>query len=205
MAGAMFQILGRAWRQCREFAANWGRAALMGLTTAAAVWTVWFLTKPPCPALAASNGVCNPGNLANFINVEILLAAGGGALAVSALKGGYDSYMMRIMLNQEREARQLAEEQLAEQRKRADEAQAAVTEMFNEFREEIRQQVERRQREEERHQREEERRQQEEERRQQEADERREERRIFIATQQALLDTITRLNERGNGRSNEGG
>ena len=184
-------MLERIRRRSRDFASDWAVPIGMGLATGVAVWLVWYFTKPQCTVAAAADAVCNLGAIAHFINVEILLKSGGAALAVGALKGGYDRYIMRNMLNrerealnQEREARQLAEQQLAEQRKRADEAQAAVTEMFNEFREEIRQQAERRQ---------------------QEEDERREERRIFIATQQALLDAIARLNERGNGRSDNGG
>ncbi len=191
-------MLERIRQRGRDFASDWAVPICMGLATGIAVWLVWYFTKPQCTVTAAADAVCNLAVIAHFINVEILLKSGGAALAVGALKGGYDRYIMRNMLNrerealdrerealnQEREARQLAEQQLAEQRKRADEAQAAVTEMFNEFREEIRQQAEHRQ---------------------QEEDERREERRIFIATQQALLEAIARLNERGNGRSDNGG
>jgi hypothetical protein len=185
-------------RRSRDFVSDWAVPICMGLATGVAVWLVWYFTKPQCTATAAANAVCNLGVIAHFINVEILLKSGGAALAVGTLKGGYDRYIMRNMLNQEREtlnrerealkwereARHLAEQQLADERRRADEAQTALTEMFNELRDEIRQQAERRQREEE---------------------ERREERRLFVATQQALLDTITRMNARSNGRSDNGG
>ncbi len=165
----------------------------MGLATGVAVWLVWHFTKPECTATAAANGICNPGIVARYITVEILLQSGGAALAAGALKGGYDRAMMRRMINEEREARQAAEqhlaEQIAEQRKRNDETFALLTEMFNEIRSDRREEAERRQ--------------QEAERRQQEADERRlreaEERQIFLSTQQALLDTITRLARRSNG------
>ena len=191
-------MLNRIRQRSRDFASDWAAPIVLGLITAVAVWTVWYFTKAPCTTTAVENGSCNPGIIASFIDVEILLKSGGAALAVGALKGGYDRYIMRNMLNQEREtlnrerealnrereARHLAEQQLADERKRADEAQAVLTEMFNELREEIRQQAERRQREE---------------------DERREERRLFVATQQALLDTITRMNERSNGRSDNDG
>lgn len=198
-------MLERIRRRSRDFASDWAVPICMGLATWVAVWLVWYFTKPQCTVAAAADAVCNLAVIAHFINVEILLKSGGAALAVGALKGGYDRYIMRNMLNQEREtlnreretlnrerealnrereARHLAEQQLADERKRADEAQAVLTEMFNELREEIRQQAERRQREE---------------------DERREERRLFVATQQALLDTITRMNERSNGRSDNGG
>ena len=100
---------------------------------------VWYFTNAPCTTAAAANGVCNPGVIARYIDVEILLKSGGAALAVGALKGGYDRYMMRRMLNEERELRLQAEQQLADERKRADETIQMVTELVNEFREERRQ------------------------------------------------------------------
>ena len=54
--------------------------------------------------------------------------------------------MMRNMLNQEREARQLAEQQLAAERKRVDETIQMVADLVNEFREERRLAAEERQR-----------------------------------------------------------
>ena len=106
--------LRRAGRQAREFAANWGAPIAMGLVTAAIVWTIWHYSKAPCTSLAAANGLCNPAAVARYINVEILLQSGGAALAVGALKGSYD----RNMLKREREARQHAEERLAEEREK---------------------------------------------------------------------------------------
>ena len=126
-------------RRGRDFASDWAGPIVLALITAAAVWTVWHFTKAPCTTTAAENGVCNPGIIARFINVEILLQSGGAALAVGALKGGYDRYMMRRMLNEERELRLQAEQQLADERKRADETIQMVTELVNEFREERRQ------------------------------------------------------------------
>ena len=106
--------LRRAGRQAGEFAANWGAPITMGLLTAAIVWTIWYYSKVPCTSLAAANGLCNPAAVARYINVEILLQSGGAALAVGALKGSYD----RNMLKREREARQHAEERLAEEREK---------------------------------------------------------------------------------------
>jgi len=166
---------GSARQRVSDFAADWAVPICIALATGVAVWLVWYFTKPECTATAAANGICNPGIVARYITVEILLQSGGAALAAGALKGGYDRYMMRNMLNQEREARQAAEqhlaEQIAEQRKRSEETFAMLTEMFNEFREE----------------------------RRREEEERREERQIFLTTQQALLDTITRLTQQSNG------
>lgn len=199
------------WHSARQrvsdFAADWAVPICMALATGVAVWLVWYFTKPECTATAAANGICNPGIVAHYITVEILLQSGGAALAAGALKGGYDRYMMRNMLNrereraeQEREARQQAELELAEARKRNEESAARLFAL----REEALRQAEAAR---------------EEAYRQANADreetarmfaeilnemraERREaaeERRQNIATQQALLDTIVRLAQQRNG------
>ena len=219
----------RARQRASDFAEDWAAPILLGLTTAAVVWTIWYITKAPCTAVATANGLCNPGIVARFINVEILLQFGGAALAAGALKGGYDRAMMRRMINeereraeQEREARQQAELELAEARKRNEENTTRLIAL----REEALRQTEAAREEAYRQanaDREESRRQaiaeREEARRQANADreetarmfaqilsemreERREaaeERRQNIATQQALLDTIVRLAQQRNG------
>lgn len=180
-------MLNRIRQRGKDFASDWAGPIVLGLITAVVVWTVWYFTKAPCTTTAAADGVCNPGAVARFIDVEILLKSGGAALAVGALKGGYDRYMMRRMLNEERELRLQAEQQLAaerkrvaDERKRVDEAMQMVVELVGEFRADIQQAAE--------------------ERRQQAAEERRQN----AATQQALLDALARLTERGNGRPGNG-
>ena len=218
-------MLERARRRVSDFATDWAVPIGMGLVTGVAVWSVWYFTRPECTATAAANGICNPGVVARYVNLEILLAAGGAALAVGALKGGYDRTMMRRKINEEREARQQAELELTEARKRNEENTARLIAL----REESLRQAEA-EREEAYRQanadREEARRQavaeREEARRQANADreetarmfaeilsemraERREaaeERRQNVATQQALLDTIARLAQQNNGNSN---
>ena len=172
-------MLERIRQRSRDFASDWAVPICMGLATGVAVWLVWYFTKPQCTVAAAANAVCNLGVIAHFINVEILLKSGGAALAVGALKGGYDRYMMRRMLNEERELRLQAEQQLADERKRAaderkrvDETIQMVAELVSEFREERRQAAE--------------------------------ERQLSVATQQALLDAVVRLSQQGNGRSDNG-
>ncbi len=222
-------MLARARQQVGDFALDWGAPILLGLTTAAVVWTIWYITKVPCTAVAAANGLCNPGIVARYITVEILLQSGGAALAVGALKGGYDRSMMRRMINEEREARQQAELELTEARNRNEENTARLITLREEAlrqaevaREEAYRQANT--------DREEARRQaiaeREEARRQANADreqtarmfaeilnemraERREaaeERRQTIATQQALLDTIVQLAQQrnGNGHADNG-
>ena len=171
-------MLARARAWTREFAADWGGPIILGLAVAAVVWTVWYFTKAPCTPTAVNNGLCNPGAIARFINVEILLGSGGAALAVGALKGGYNRYMM----NREREARRQAEQQLAEERKRIDE----LIERFSAGQEENR------------------RRDDVVIQMMSEAlAEAREERRQNAATQQAMLDAVLRLADRnGDSRGN---
>ena len=139
-------MLDRIMQRSRDFASDWAVPICMGLTTGVAVWLVWYFTKPQCTVAAAADAVCNLAVIAHFINVEILLKSGGAALAVGALKGGYDRYMMRRMLNEERELRLRAEQQLAnerkrvaDERKRIDETIQMVTQLVSEFREERRQ------------------------------------------------------------------
>ena len=186
-------MLNRIRPRVRDFAVDWAWPICWGLATAVVIWTVWHFTKAPCTTTAATNGLCNPSVVARFIDVEILLKSGGAALAVGALKGGYDRYMMRRMLNEERELRLQAEQQLADERRRVederqrvederqrvederqrvDEAMQMVVELVGEFRADIQQAAE--------------------------------ERRQNAATQQALLDAIARLTERGNGHAGNG-
>ena len=200
-----------ARQRVSDFAADWAVPICMGLAIGVAVWLVWHFTKPECMATAAANGICNPGIVARYITVEILLQSGGAALAAGALKGGYDRYMMRRMINEEREARQQAELELAEARKRNEENTARLFAL----REEALRQAEAARQEAYRQanaDREEARRQANADREETarmfaeilnevraERQEAAEERRQNVATQQALLDTIVRLAQQRNG------
>ena len=76
-------------------------ALLYGAATAAVFWCVWYFTKIPCTPHNAAAGLCNPGWLARFINAEILALAVGAGIAIGSVKGGYDYYMLKNMINQE--------------------------------------------------------------------------------------------------------
>lgn len=117
-----------ARRRVRNFLDGWGPAIILGVFVAAVVWTVWYISKVPCIPAAAGAGLCNPGIIANYINVDILIKAGSSGAATTALKGGYDKYMMRDMLKREQAARQSAEERLVEKQAEADEARAELAE-----------------------------------------------------------------------------
>ncbi len=204
-------------RQFWPSAGIWRLPALMGIAATTIVWCVWYFTKIPCLPDNAVKGLCNPGWLARFINAEILVLAGGAGIAVATLKGGYDYYMLKNMINQEREARLKTERELQEvreliaelrnelheERQRAaeerrqdmEERQRAAEERRQDMEERQRAAAERRQAETERRQAETERRQAETERRQAETEERRQ----SIALQQAMLEAIVQLAQGRNG------
>ena len=117
-----------ARRRVRNFLDGWGPAIILGVFVAAVVWTVWYISKVACIPAAADAGLCNPGIIANYINVDILIKAGSSGAATTALKGGYDKYMMRDMLKREQAARQSAEERLVKKQAEADEARAELAE-----------------------------------------------------------------------------
>lgn len=170
-------------RRLIDSAQGWRVAIVLGLATALLIWSIWYFTKVPCLPDNAVQGFCNPGILARFINAEILTLAGGGGIAVGALKGGYDNYMLKNMITQEREARLQSEQQLHE----------LIGNLRSELQEERQQAAQERQRAET-----EWRRHLEEERRLAAED-----RAQSIAIQQAMLDTIVRLAEGRNGNGND--
>ena len=157
-------------------AETWRTGIILGVATAAIFWCVWYFTKIPCTPDNATGGLCNPGIFARFINAEIMALAGGAGIAVATLKGGYDTYMLKNMLNEERAARLKAEEA---HRQTQEELRELIAEMRNEMREE-------RQRYAEEHR------------------QRAEERNQSIAVQQAMLDAIVRLAQ-GQGRNGNPG
>ena len=89
---------------------------LFALIAIAGTWAVWYLTSASCPPELAQTTGCNPGRVAQYINIDALnkivthAVVGGGG-------GGLWSY---AMITRERRAREAAERQLAEERQRAD-------------------------------------------------------------------------------------
>ncbi len=153
---------------------TWRGPVLFALFTALVIWMVWYFTKTPCIMVKADAGLCNPSVLANFINLEVLIKAGGGGLTVGTLKGGYNTYM----LNKEREARLQAEQALAEERQRADEERQRADEERRQAEQRI---IEERQKVDEL------------------IREFREERQQNSATQQAMLEALAQLVQQQNG------
>ncbi len=90
---------------------------LLAVAAIAATWLVWYFTSASCsPELAETTG-CNQGQVARYINLDILnkmmthtVIAGGG--------GGIWSY---AMITRQRKAIEALEQQLAEERQKASE------------------------------------------------------------------------------------
>ena len=88
---------------------------LLSSAVVAATWLVWYFTRASCPPELANITGCNPGQIARYINLEVLsrilthtaIAAGGG---------GIWSY---IMITRERKARETAEKNLAQEREQS--------------------------------------------------------------------------------------
>ena len=106
----------RVWQRWNDATETWRGAMILGIATALTIWVVWYFTKAPCTPDNAAAGLCDGGWLARYINAEILVLAGGAGIAVATLKGGFDTYMLKDMLRQEREARQRAEQELEKER-----------------------------------------------------------------------------------------
>ena len=215
----------RVWQRWNNATETWRGGMMLGVATALTIWVVWYFTKPPCTPDNVAAGLCNGGWLARYINAEILVLAGGAGIAVATLKGGFDTYMLKDMLRQEREARQRAEQELIEERaarktrEEQDLAERAARQTQAEQERAARQtqaeqeRAARQTQADERHdelraefhhfveqyrQAEEQRLQAEEQRRQAEQEERRQ----LMSIQQAMLDTIVQLAQQRNGGGN---
>ena len=81
----------------------------------AATWLVWYFTRTSCPPELANITGCNPGQIARYINLEVLSKILTHA-AIAAGGGGIWSY---IMITRERKARETAEKNLAQEREQS--------------------------------------------------------------------------------------
>ena len=97
---------------------------LLSGAVVAATWLVWYFTRASCPPELANITGCNPGQIARYINLEVLSKILTHA-AIAAGGGGIWSY---IMITRERKARETAEKNLAQEREQsaADREQAAT-------------------------------------------------------------------------------
>ena len=104
------------WENFKAAVAFWRAPVIAGLSTGVGSWLVWYFTKVPCIMENAAAGLCNPGVLAQYINLPALascLAIGGG---FATFTGGYNI----IMLNRERQRADDAEARLQAERDRVD-------------------------------------------------------------------------------------
>ena len=98
---------------------------LLSSAVVAATWLVWYFTRTSCPPELANITGCNPGQIARYINLEVLSKILTHA-AIAAGGGGIWSY---IMITRERKARETAEKNLAQEREQsAAEREQAATE-----------------------------------------------------------------------------
>ena len=111
-------IASTAPRTFRDFAELLWLPLLIGGTTAAATWLIWYYTSVPCPPAAAMLHNCNPSLLAKYINVDIWARCLTLGVLAGGLIGGGVNY---AMFSRERAARIAAETMLAEERKHSEE------------------------------------------------------------------------------------
>ena len=112
----------------------WRGPMLAGALLAAVTWIIWYYTKVPCTAALAADGLCNPGALANYINVDIASRCTAAWLGTTTLTGGINAVMLERERQRTEEARQRADEarqELAEHRRLYD---ARIQELINENR-----------------------------------------------------------------------
>ena len=105
----------------------WRGPMLAGALLAAVTWIIWYYTKVPCTAALAADGLCNPGALANYINVDIASRCTAAWLGTTTLTGGINA----VMLERERQRTEEARQELSEQRRLYD---ARIQELINENR-----------------------------------------------------------------------
>ena len=186
MGGPEESVQKSKWSNFQEATVFWRAPVIAGVSTGAGSWLVWYFTRVPCIMENAVAGLCNPGVLAQYINLPALascLAIGGG---FATFTGGYNI----IMLNRERQRADEAEARLRAERERGDQAR----ERGDQEREQQRERYERLMDElqgelrEERRQTAEERLQAAEERRQANED-----RRQYSTTQQAIMTTLAEI------------
>ncbi|MDE2787517.1 MAG: hypothetical protein OXL37_12760 [Chloroflexota bacterium] len=179
----LLQAARRFWDALGYDADFWRGPVILGAALAGLTWLVWYFTKTPCTADNALRGLCNPGVVASFINVDIMSRCTAAWLGATTLTGGINAIMLSRERERTEEANRRADEawrELAEERKRSDERIEALISQANEER-----------------QRAAEERQLSAEERQQAA----EERRVMMSTIAELTNAITELRRQNNGNS----
>ena len=139
----MLRASRRLWDTLGYDADFWRGPVILGAMLAGLTWLVWYFTKVPCTVDNAASGLCNPNVIASFINVDIMSRCTAAWLGATTLTGGINAIMLRRERERTEEANRRADEaweQLAVERKRADER---IETLMNEMREERRQANER--------------------------------------------------------------
>ena len=84
----ILRTIHRFWDVLGYDADFWRGPVLLGAALAGLTWLVWYFTKVPCTADNAFRGLCNPGVVASFINVDIMSRCTTAWLGVTTLTGG---------------------------------------------------------------------------------------------------------------------
>ena len=104
--------------------------ALLALITAASTWLIWYYTHTVCtPEIAALTG-CNMGAVAQYVNVDVF----GRMLTYGGLVGGIGGFWRYDMIKKERAARIAAQNQLVELQKQWQEERQGLMEELAEAR-----------------------------------------------------------------------
>lgn len=105
--------------------------ALFAIITTAATWLIWYYTSTPCTSELAARTICNPAEIARYINVDIF----GRMLtysAIAAAAGGVWNYnmftKMRAQIAAERQRADAALQELAQYRQQVEEERRQVEE-----------------------------------------------------------------------------
>ena len=87
----------------------------LALIAIAGTWAVWYVTGTACPSELARTTGCNAGQVALYINLEVL----NKMVTHAAIAGGGGGLWSYTMITRERRAREALERQLAEERAQA--------------------------------------------------------------------------------------
>ena len=118
LRNALRRLTRPIWRLFGYDAEFWRGPMLAGALVAAVIWIIWYYTKVPCTAELAADGVCNPGALANYINVDIASRCTAAWLGTTTLTGGINA----VMLERERQRTEEANQRVVEAYQRTEEA-----------------------------------------------------------------------------------
>ena len=97
---------------------------LLALIAIAGTWAVWYLTSASCPPELAQTTGCNPGRIAQYVNIDAL----NKMVAHAVVGGGGGGLWSFAVITRQRKALEAAERQLADERQKTEEARQRLDE-----------------------------------------------------------------------------